>query len=116
MKTSDLQGAALDYAVAHCENLKLGTEQYVVGVASEDGMYYKPSTDWAQGGPIIERETCIAMLGRLNGGIWQVQALYDIGQDKPGDYYYGPTPLVAAMRCYVASKIGDEVEIPEELK
>lgn len=36
------------------------------------------------------------------------------------DYVYwswqGPTPLIAAMRCYVASKLGDEVEIPEELK
>jgi hypothetical protein len=28
---------------------------------------------------------------------------------------YGPTPLIAAMRCYVASKLGDEVELPEEL-
>lgn len=27
----------------------------------------------------------------------------------------GPTPLIAAMRCYVASKLGDEVDIPEEL-
>jgi hypothetical protein len=32
------------------------------------------------------------------------------------DPYHGPTPLIAAMRCYVASKLGDEVEIPEELK
>lgn len=30
--------------------------------------------------------------------------------------YFGPTPLIAAMRCYVASKLGDEVEVPEELK
>ena len=29
---------------------------------------------------------------------------------------FGPTPLIAAMRCYVASKLGDEVEVPEELK
>ena len=28
---------------------------------------------------------------------------------------HGPTPLIAAMRCYVASKLGDEVEVPEEL-
>jgi hypothetical protein len=28
---------------------------------------------------------------------------------------YGHTPLIAAMRCYVASKLGDEVEIPQEL-
>ena len=27
----------------------------------------------------------------------------------------GPTPLIAAMRCYVASKLGDEIEIPTEL-
>jgi hypothetical protein len=29
--------------------------------------------------------------------------------------YFGPTPLIAVMRCYVALKLGDEVEIPEEL-
>ena len=28
---------------------------------------------------------------------------------------FGPTPLIAAMRCYVTSKLGDEVEIPEAL-
>lgn len=28
----------------------------------------------------------------------------------------GPTPLIAAMRCYVASKLGDNVEIPEKLR
>jgi hypothetical protein len=28
---------------------------------------------------------------------------------------YGITPLIAAMRCYVASKLGDEVEIPAGL-
>ena len=108
MKTSDLQGAALDWAVAKCEYP--GAEHLIT---RQNPFQY--STDWAQGGPIIAREPWIAMVGRLNSGIWQVQARYDIGQDKPGDYYYGPTPLVAAMRCYVASKLGDEVEIPEEL-
>ena len=28
---------------------------------------------------------------------------------------YGPTALIAAMRCYVASKLGEEVDVPEEL-
>jgi hypothetical protein len=32
------------------------------------------------------------------------------------DAVIGHTPLIAAMRCYVASKLGDEVEIPEGLK
>ena len=99
MKTSELQGATLDWAVAKCEYP--GAEHLIT---RQNPFQY--STDWAQGGPIIEREPCIAMLGRLNSGIWRVQALYDIGQDKPGDYYYGPTPLIAAMRCYVASKLG----------
>ena len=104
IKCAGLVGAQLDYAVAKCEG------------RHPDSPLEPYSTNWSWGGPIIERETCIAMLGRLNSGIWQVQALYDIGQDKPGDYYYGPTPLIAAMRCFVSSKLGDEVEIPEELK
>jgi hypothetical protein len=36
-------------------------------------------------------------------------------EDWPRHYFVGPTPLIAAMRCYVASKLGDEVEVPEEL-
>ena len=37
---------------------------------------------------------------------------YSIGED---DCSHGTTPLIAAMRCYVKSKLGNEVEIPEEL-
>jgi hypothetical protein len=33
---------------------------------------------------------------------------------EAGEYEHdGQTPLIAAMRCYVASKLGDEIEIPE---
>jgi hypothetical protein len=108
MKTSELQGAALDWAVMKCE---VGNDIDYVWKHVID-----TTIDWAQGGPIIEREKCIATLERLNGGSWRVQAPYDRAQDRPGPYYYGPTPLIAAMRCYVSSKLGDEVEIPEELR
>ena len=37
----------------------------------------------------------------MGGGVWIDQ--------------HGPTPLIAAMRCYVTSKLGDEVEIPKDL-
>jgi hypothetical protein len=67
---------------------------------------YTPSTDWAQGGPIIEREGID--LSRAGSGWWALSA--------PSIIQSGPTPLVAAMRCYVASKLGDEVDVPEELK
>jgi len=72
----------------------------------EDGGF-APSTDWVQGGPIIEREfielTCTDE--------WKAFMRF---QSNPCDED-GPTPLIAAMRCYVASKLGDDMEIPNEL-
>jgi len=68
------------------------------------------STSWAHGGPIIERE--IARVENLGGGSW---AAYKNSESET-HRLTGPTPLIAAMRCYVASIFGDEVEIPEELK
>jgi len=80
-----------------------------------DQVIWQPSTDWSQGGPIIEREA--HNLFKHNGGTEWCCAC-----NVPREGYVaiitadGPTPLIAAMRCYVASKLGDEVEIPEKLK
>lgn len=67
------------------------------------------STVWAQGGPIIEREK----IGSLHEarGVWSASTKWE----DPAKVFYGKTKLIAAMRCYVVSKLGDEVEIPEEL-
>jgi hypothetical protein len=100
MKTSELTGAALDWAVAKCEGLRF--EEWETW-----GNY---STDWAQGGPIIEREA-IQITPDEYKGTWTAY-MTNGGEPYEGT---GPTPLIAAMRCYVASKLGDEVEIPEEL-
>jgi len=118
MRTSELTGAALDWAVAKIENPEWWDDGYMDGpmrigrfkrrIASPDGGTYSPSTDWAQGGPIIERE--MIELVPQTPALWD--AMYKT-QHIPND---GPTPLIAAMRCYVASVLGDEVEIPEELK
>ena len=99
MKTSELQGAALDWAVANCEGLAA-----LAYDAVQQG-FYRPSTDWAQAGPIIERER-ICLLDQ-GGDYWQ--ALWGWKEA------FAPTPLVAAMRAYVASRLGDEVEVPDEL-
>ena len=109
MKTAELTGAALDWAVAKCEG---NTNGWCGMVISRPMSYiFRPSTVWAQGGPIIEREGI--SVDRI-GGAWTA----DIS-DSVGGYIEhtesGPTPLIAAMRCYVASKLGDEVEIPKEL-
>ena len=100
MKTSALTGAALDWAVARCEG-GVGENQLL-------GAWYAPSTNWAQGGPIIEREKLDVF---CSGNVWDAST----GDRHPNVIKTGTTPLIAAMRCYVASKLGDEVEIPTEL-
>lgn len=114
IKTAEASDLVLDWLVAKCQGRP---ELYDFGriipwttkLAPSDGTgrLFSPTTDWAQGGPIIERERiCPDYL--LNGQWLAVSRL----TEKQG---YGPTPLIAAMRCVVASKLGDEVEIPEEL-
>jgi len=114
MKTYELTGAALDWAVAKCEGVALvlapftGARNFVIlGQNMKPTIVmYEPSLYWAQGGPIIEREG-IAILQCPRG--WAARIGFG------GEYIEGPTPLIAAMRCYVASKLGDDVEIPAEL-
>ena len=101
IRTSELTGSALDWAVA-----KAIGEYRPVAVPNY-------STNWAQGGPIIEREgIATSPHDTLGWASFQSHTAIDgvIYKD-----YFGPTPLIAAMRCYVASKLGDTVEIPDEL-
>ena len=108
IKTSELSGAQLDWAVAQIEGLETEFEDgplFLRGDYYNDGDPYKPSEDWAQGGPIIEREGIA--LGQTADG-WEATCDGDA-------YVYGKTPLVAAMRCYVFSELGDEVEVPDGL-
>ena len=119
IKTSELTGAALDWAVGYirCFHLVDGKPilaRDLMKRAIENGMA-SPSTDWAQGGPIIEREgISLACRPKDARGLWCAV----LGPNRflsPDFECYGPTLLIAAMRCYVASKLGDTVEIPEEL-
>ena len=111
IKTAEAIGPALDWLVAKCEGNLITFDEH----GCESGSWEKYSSRWSKGGPIIERELCVATLARLNSGEWRVQAPYNRTEDREGDYFYGPTALIAAMRCDVTSKLGDEVEIPEEL-
>jgi hypothetical protein len=119
MKVSELQGAALDWAVANCEGELSQHGGQVHLVESKVRFYedtldiqYTPSTDWAQGGPIIAQER----IGLKYTGAAMEFVAWVNGELSTVHDHYGPTPLVAAMRCYVASKMGDEIELPEELK
>jgi hypothetical protein len=116
MKTADLTGAALDWAVAKCEGVTVWYDDLPQVLRTTKGLEkeYSPSDNWAQGGPIIEREGISVEYNRAEfTWLWTAYKLGDPHEDNPEG---GPTPLIAAMRCYVASKLGAEVEIPEELK
>lgn len=117
IKTAELTGAALDWAVAKCEG-----DGFAIQRPELLSSGFRPplfSTRWAQGGPIIERE--IGNLWKNNKldpnepDVWTAAAYHKAPDGTLLYYEDGPTPLIAAMRCYVASKLGDEVEVPEEL-
>ncbi len=148
IKASELTGAALDWAVASAKGysklaLTISGESREFQKMHDEG-YHNYSTDWAQGGPIIERERISVI--RLEDdektdkdGFWipgrvpvyaaVIGEYFSEDQLRNGygeaicDTYYidcglvtkGPTTLIAAMRCYVASKMGYTIEVPEEL-
>ena len=103
MKTSELTGAALDWAV-----------HVALHGSCEGYAEHEYSTDWSQGGPIIDREK-INLIYRpdINCMTGEVSPRWIASVVTHGAE--GPTPLIAAMRCYVASKLGDDINIPEEL-
>lgn len=114
MNTEELTGAALDWAVAQCEGHQVRVSNRRVFFDKRGGRVFTPSTNWSQGGPILEREEITIHRWKCEEHRdplirWRAELPYI------GIYAKGPTPLIAAMRCYVASKLGDEVDIPEEI-
>lgn len=132
MKTSELTGPALDWAVAVCEGWVLrlplmGSVQKPwfertdkTGIFRRETWELLYSTDRSQGGLLIEREkidVAWSEEGWYANMYWRGLDIVPAGAAGEslrciGD---GPTPLIAAMRCFVASRLGDEVEVPWEL-
>lgn len=148
IKTADLTDTALDWAVAKAlgHNLKIRTwrdlvdaldqvedadliafheKNNTVRVSAEQipggGWYPNPrySTDWSQGGPIIERNGLMVQQHERDGSVWRSMLSFPkkaTHRDYAGYFHSdGSSPLIAAMRCFVASKLGDEVDVPDEL-
>lgn len=126
VKTAELIGRALDWAVAMCEGgtdlfsdtitwgFKLNGRQKVLAAGWGPAMSFCPSADWAVGGPIVERERINLIYTPDINCLSGVAVLYWLASVVTHSTK-GPTPLIAAMRCYVASKLGNEVEIPDDL-
>lgn len=122
VKISTLTGTALNLAVAAVKgiggNASLQGFTLFVSDPCDVPDIFTPSSDWAQGGPIIEQEEIELHKWATDG--WRAQATSYTFLNTPDEKpefaeQYGPTPLIAAMRCYVASKMGDEIDLPAEL-
>ena len=118
IKTSELIGAALDWAVAKLEGFQLPEMTHsLYDWFKAYGPRY--SANWVQGGPIIERE--IGNLWKHNKldpnepDVWTAAAYHKAPDGTMLYHEDGPTPLIAAMRCFCCSKLGGVVDIPEEL-
>lgn len=116
IKTSELTDVTLDWAVAKCGDESLTQAPIWVEITRHFGLlqkkkggHYSPSTDDAQGGPIIDRERISTEWSPL-WGCWAARDLRNAAFS-----FTGPTRLIAAMRCYVASKLGDVVDVPDAL-
>lgn len=119
IKTNELIGRTLDYAVATCRGKGIEFDcpsdpwLTVDGIADQPLHSYTPSTDWLLAGPIIDREGINLNFMQFDSPTYWTAHIRTSEKTRFGAW--AADPLVAAMRCYVASKLGDEVEVPEEL-
>lgn len=118
IKTSELEGLALDWATALATGESIGIDRefgiFVVAFGGADGvMIWNPSTNWIQGGPLIEKYRPDIGTG-IQG---HITALMNNSEDDEEKLIHirGDTYLIAACRAIVAAKLGDEVEVPDDL-
>ena len=119
IKTSELTGAALNWVCAIADGKKPRLQRnddrslFKQPVYEDDTMWQLDYTAWGRAGPIIERERIDLMHAHPESS--NARMGVHCTAHLNGSYFDGPTPLIAAMRCFVASKLGDEVEVPDEL-
>lgn len=131
VQVKDATGSLLDWMVAKCEGTpsvrmfenSKGFRVYKNESMKMQGINFAPSTVWAQGGSIIEREKIAT--SPLTDGTWNAYVANGtrwVPRNQSGVEVYnwefkqtGSTLLIAAMRCYVSSVLGDQVEVPDEL-
>ena len=116
IRTNNLKDKALDWVVAQAEGREPFINTPYDGCSYTDGgrsFVKRYSTDWAQGGPIIDHmvREGLRLTGYKSLPTDPTSCQAQIGNIVTG----GPTPLIAAMRCFCCSKLGDVVDIPEEL-
>jgi len=116
VKTADLIGAALDWAVAKAEGMRQHTPdglKHVYWYSGDRciGTHWSPSTDGSVGAPLIEKHR-ICLMPEYEGQ-WRADLFRD--DEEPLHSAEGSTPLIAVCRAVVATEFGLVVSIPAEL-
>lgn len=123
VKTADLTGAALDWAVgiAYGHSVfvaKLGLDSVVWSEIFEGLPYvFAPSTDWSIGGEIFE-EFGFSLRFDHEAEVWKSTAMGNTPDNSEPEYkaaHDHESALRAFCRAFVMATIGDTVEIPDEL-
>ncbi|QKK95750.1 DUF2591 domain-containing protein [Pseudomonas sp. 13159349] len=123
VKTADLAGEALGWAVGKAEGLDLqlappgynGVPWRVFaryqGQAIEHTKRFNPWEDWSLGGPLLEKRMVSLHCPQSTDDIWAGWVITDKGEFCQA----GDSALIAACRAIVAAKLGDTVQVPKEL-
>jgi hypothetical protein len=119
VKTADLIGKQLDYAVAvvegHplCEECMYGSDVLIIGTGYGDLEGFSPSTRWIQCGPLIDKYD-----------VWfnsrdhheRIAAWANTNTPSVKILGCGKSRLTAACRAIVQAKLGPMVSVPEEVE
>lgn len=132
VKTAELSGAALDWAVfcavyQGCEpTINVVAEETVKPIKFPRAVYltysgaygaeihWSPSTDWSQGGPLIHKYGCdLNCIAPAN--CWEANCWDERSPNPDLHLQEAETPLIAACRAIVSAKLGDVAQVPAEL-
>lgn len=117
MLTQELTGMPLRWALAQCCDQAVywhpQDKALYMGEGSGD-VEYAPDTNWDLGGPLFEAHIQAHDQRGENYFYCWTSKSFALGQMK-GTWATGPTLLVAAGRCIVASKMGPSIEVPDYL-
>ncbi|HBP6823478.1 TPA: DUF2591 domain-containing protein [Pseudomonas aeruginosa] len=124
MKTCELEGVALDWAVATAQGwIRYEEDSVELGwywhTEPENAPYgpiiylgdWRPSNNWSQCGPLIEKYDIALVGGERNNQ--ERRRLAHMGDS--GSCAYGSDNLIAACRAIVRAKLGETINVPAEL-
>lgn len=127
VKTQDLSGAALDWAVAQVAGWVsarivpiITPSKTYYEIHAPSGLQLRPSSDWSQCGPLVARYQ-VALIPEAHDGLegtemserWYADIYFDGGNQYTTERC--DTALIAACRAIVASALGETVNMPKEL-